>query len=628
METDTENTTSSSKEASYYTLTEAMTKLQVSKPTIYKWAKNGKLNCITMPSGHKRYDVDDYIKNPNKPLPVVAYITLEEEKQQLATVNTFIVENEQTGQLSFKSDLTSSKELRVFGTCEEPLFVAKDVAEMLGYNDTDQAIRENVIKDDKLTYSQYMVNRGHLERPPVSVTPVSKTGVFTFQENTILITESGLYSLILRSKLKTAKAFQRWVTKEVLPSIRKKGEYILEDYKKQLEEKQKQLDEQRTKVKTLENKYLHHLPRVKYPVTFVIYMITTQENKKNRTYIMGKTTNLTTRLSTYNKTCDHEVVYYKECISETVMVFAESMLFLRLSEYREKLSCERFILPADKEESFFISEIDTTLDFFKNVKADARCILREDQISPEKKKAENLSKKKAQKRTHQVNHSEIYRKYRKEYYLKNKTQINLKNKMYRYRNLQRVKNIEKTSRVKNKLKEQARKKLYRLKNKDKIQQYILINKQKLKENSRLNYLKNRSKKIEQAKTYAKTHKEERCNYLKKYREENKDTIKQKRAEKILCECGVEHTKSSQENHLSSKKHIAFLKSISGGSSDIIEALELKNEKTKKRGVPTDKDLAKSKRSEMVLCECGQQISKGGLVRHKTTKTHFNALNIT
>ena len=42
-------------------------------------------------------------------------------------------------------------------------------------------------------------------------------------------------------------------------------------------------------------------------------MLTTEEHKKNRTYIIGKAKNLTDRLTPYNKTCDHEVVYYKEC---------------------------------------------------------------------------------------------------------------------------------------------------------------------------------------------------------------------------------------------------------------------------------------------------------------------------
>lgn len=86
----------------------------------------------------------------------------------------------------------------------EPYFVGKDVADILGYADTDQAIRKHVDEEDKLTRSF--------------------NGSGQNREMTI-INESGLYSLILSSKLPAAKKFKRWVTSEVLPSIRKTGSY-------------------------------------------------------------------------------------------------------------------------------------------------------------------------------------------------------------------------------------------------------------------------------------------------------------------------------------------------------------------------------------------------------------------
>lgn len=87
----------------------------------------------------------------------------------------------------------------------EPWFVGKDVAEVLGYADTAQAIRKRVDEEDK----------GVVEM----TTPGGKQPL-------TIINESGLYSLILSSKLPTAKKFKRWVTSEVLPSIRKTGGYI------------------------------------------------------------------------------------------------------------------------------------------------------------------------------------------------------------------------------------------------------------------------------------------------------------------------------------------------------------------------------------------------------------------
>lgn len=86
----------------------------------------------------------------------------------------------------------------------EPWFVGKDVAAILGYSDTADAVKKHVDPEDK----------GVGEMP----TPGGKQRI-------VLINESGLYSLILSSKLPTAKEFKHWVTSEVLPSIRKTGEY-------------------------------------------------------------------------------------------------------------------------------------------------------------------------------------------------------------------------------------------------------------------------------------------------------------------------------------------------------------------------------------------------------------------
>lgn len=87
---------------------------------------------------------------------------------------------------------------------DEPWFVGKDVAMVLGYTNPAKAIRVHVDEEDK----------GVNEMD----TPGGK-------QNIIIVNESGLYSLILSSKLPTAKAFKRWVTSEVLPSIRKNGVY-------------------------------------------------------------------------------------------------------------------------------------------------------------------------------------------------------------------------------------------------------------------------------------------------------------------------------------------------------------------------------------------------------------------
>ena len=88
----------------------------------------------------------------------------------------------------------------------EPWLVGKDVAEDLGYNEPNKAIVRHVDEDDRTKY------------------PITDNLGRT-QESWI-INESGFYSLLLRSKLPEAKKFKRWVTRDVLPQIRKTGGYI------------------------------------------------------------------------------------------------------------------------------------------------------------------------------------------------------------------------------------------------------------------------------------------------------------------------------------------------------------------------------------------------------------------
>ena len=94
--------------------------------------------------------------------------------------------------------------IRVVENSGEPWFVGKDVAEVLGYTNPSKALADHVDADDKLN-NETLLSLG--------------------QRGGWLINESGLYSLILSSKLPTAKKFKRWVTSEVLPTIRKTGSY-------------------------------------------------------------------------------------------------------------------------------------------------------------------------------------------------------------------------------------------------------------------------------------------------------------------------------------------------------------------------------------------------------------------
>jgi len=99
--------------------------------------------------------------------------------------------------------------IRTLTIDDEPYFVGKDVAEVLGYERPTKAIQDHVDEEDKDAVP-IQDSIGRMQRTPV-------------------INESGLYSLILGSKLPEAKRFKRWVTSEVLPSLRRNGMYAMDE---------------------------------------------------------------------------------------------------------------------------------------------------------------------------------------------------------------------------------------------------------------------------------------------------------------------------------------------------------------------------------------------------------------
>jgi prophage antirepressor-like protein len=90
----------------------------------------------------------------------------------------------------------------------ETFFVGKDVAEALGYKNPSNALQVHVDEEDKTSY-------------------LIQVSGSNYKANTLMLNESGLYSLVLSSKLPQAKVFKHWVTSEVLPQIRKTGRYEL-----------------------------------------------------------------------------------------------------------------------------------------------------------------------------------------------------------------------------------------------------------------------------------------------------------------------------------------------------------------------------------------------------------------
>lgn len=126
----------------------------------------------------------------------------------------FYVKNPLKGELGAKGKVMNQLKLfqnsdfgkiQVIDQNGAPWFIGKEIAEILGYANPQKAIRDHIDYEDKLTERIVLSGQGR---------------------NVILINESGLYSLILSSKLPTAKAFKRWITSEVIPAIRKHGGYL------------------------------------------------------------------------------------------------------------------------------------------------------------------------------------------------------------------------------------------------------------------------------------------------------------------------------------------------------------------------------------------------------------------
>ena len=119
------------------------------------------------------------------------------------------------------------------------------------------------------------------------------------------------------------------------------------------------------KIQLMTKKYVKKQPRIQFDESNVVYILTTANMKKERRYILGKATNLTSRLSVYNKSDEHEVVYYQECPDEERMSVVETLVFCKLNEYREQANRERFLLPEATSIDLFSDTIKQCIAFVK-----------------------------------------------------------------------------------------------------------------------------------------------------------------------------------------------------------------------------------------------------------------------
>lgn len=197
-------------------------------------------------------------------------------------------------QKTFSFDAVSVKlakrSVRMVGTPNSPWFCGKDVAVILGYKNISDTIRRHVDIDDKTTFEA-----------------IFEGSDFTTPQNnrlskTTYINESGLYSLILRSKLKTAKKFKKWVTSEVLPSIRKSGQYKINQ---EMEQMRLQIEEQSRRLNhaNIVNRELLDF-KLMVSKSETVYVMSSKSYAKQGLWKIGRTKQkVTKRLSSANTSC-------------------------------------------------------------------------------------------------------------------------------------------------------------------------------------------------------------------------------------------------------------------------------------------------------------------------------------
>lgn len=432
-------------------------------------------------------------------------------------------------------------DIRIAGTIENPSFVAKDICNILELKDVSNALL-NIPEKWKGTKV------------------ISTLGG---KQDMRIINEAGLYKLIMRSNKPIAQKFQEVVCEEILPSLRRKGEYKIQsiiDKNKELEEEKLKIinenKEKDTHIKTLENKILNRQNRVQYKDKNCIYILTTDIHLVSRTYIIGQTVNLTHRLSSYNKTLDHHVVYSKGCKSIEHMHVIEKMVLYKLDKFREKANRDTFILPEDIDVSFFIKIVDDAINWFEDVDEYVHTYTNEEL---------NLSNKELQEKyTEDIKNHEIELKNKKSetdriYRENNKEKKSEMDKIYREENIEKITQNKKEYYENNKVEISPFNKEYYKNNKSEIlarnREYQTNNKDIIKQVRKLYREENKDKIKEQKKIYREKYKEQinkKQNDIRKQKDDN---------HLIECECGIKLRIKSSKNkkHLNSKAHTEYIK---------------------------------------------------------------------
>lgn len=429
---------------------------------------------------------------------------------------SIIIENKDIEIYNFENE-----NIRVVGTPENPFFVVKDICNILELSNVTNTMR-NI--PDKWKSSEIIK---------------STSG----EQLSITVNESGLYKLIMRSNKPIAQKFQEWVCGEVLPSIRKKGEYILQEYKQKSE-----LEDQNNRIKKLQRE------TQSVDGKNVVYLAKSDDTEEF--YTVGKTINLKNRLQAYNNNKLHnfKIIKYISCKSIQLMDATEKIILAKFNKYKIIRKRDVFQLPKEKDISFFTKSYDYLSNYFEDIEDNIEL----EEPSEEEQDIENEEKKETK--------SEYNKTYREEHH----DEILDREKDFREKNKEHIKDINKDYCVNNPEKEKARKEKYASEHKEERKEYM----DKYREEKAVEIAESR-------KIYNLEHKEEnekkvQCscgsivsrqniNYHldtdihKEFLETGKTIQEQRKEESVECKCGLIISKRGLKRHEKSKLHQKFEK---------------------------------------------------------------------
>jgi prophage antirepressor-like protein len=245
-------------------------------------------------------------------------------------------------------------------------FCARDLIDALEYSEQTKPVKSIVSKENKLKLKQ--IN--------ISVT-INK------HPNTVYVSESGMYELLLSSRMEKAEKFKKWITRDILPSIRKYGYYKLK------EKYDSTMEEIKNKISYLEkeNEILKKdLTKDKYPNGGMVYVIDFSD-EKNNIYRIGMTDNMDKRKKIYDTHSFHrkQVVYFVETDCPRKL---ETCIRSMLYDYRYK-----------NNKDFYVCELKTIKKLFTLCQKSLKCMNQkggnfiEKKVNTLKKKLEILKKK-------------------------------------------------------------------------------------------------------------------------------------------------------------------------------------------------------------------------------------------